>query len=619
MSGLVTKAKTALALGLPNIARVGMYRLGVKLGLSRVRRLEADVPQGPFFLAIEPGSPVAVGTVAGWQTSAKLFSYWQVQLTDQAPDWLANPFDGQRAVAPERNWWQIPDFDAAVGDIKLIWELSRMDWVLALAQRTRQGDTVALTRLNDWLADWSRHNPPYRGPNWKCGQEASIRVMHLAIAALILGQTRQPAPALLALVHLHLQRIAPTIRYAVAQDNNHGTSEAAALFIGGSWLAAHGIDEGRQWERSGRRWLENRAARLIGAQGSFSQYSLNYHRMMLDTLCMAEVWRRHFGLPSFSTSWHAKALAATQWLRHLVNPENGDAPNLGANDGARLLQLADTPYRDYRPSVQLAMALFAGQRAFSADGSWNVALRWLGETLPGDPSPPPTHRVADDGGFAVLRCGRSMAMLRYPRFRFRPGHADALHLDLWLGGENALRDGGSYSYNTDARWLAYFGGTVSHNTVQFDDRDQMPRLGRFLLGDWLKTDWLLPLATEEGGARFGAGYRDGKGASHRRRVWLGDGMLRVGDEVAGFAIKAVLRWRLAPGNWQMEMMPNGARLVHGADHALTLRVHASVPIARCEVVEGWESRHYLERTAVPVLEVEIQQPGTLTTEASWSV
>ena len=49
-----------------------------------------------------------------------------------------------------------------------------------------------------------------------------------------------------------------------------------------------------------------------------------------------------------------------------------------------------------------------------------------------------------------------MAMLRYPRFRYRPGHADALHLDLWLGDRNILRDGGTYSYNAERKWLNYF-------------------------------------------------------------------------------------------------------------------------------------------------------------------
>jgi len=133
--------------------------------------------------------------------------------------------------------------------------------------------------------------------------------MHLAMAALMLGQVKQPTPGLRDLLHLHLQRIAPTVQYAMAQDNNHGTSEAAALFIGGSWLAAQGVAEGEQWQQTGRRWLENRAARLIGKDGSFSQYSLNYHRVMLDTFCMAEVWRLHLELPAFSPRWQARALA----------------------------------------------------------------------------------------------------------------------------------------------------------------------------------------------------------------------------------------------------------------------------------------------------------------------
>jgi hypothetical protein len=610
MTGFVSKAKTAFALGLPNIARAASYRLGVKLGVNPVRRLQAAVPQGPFFKVVALG-PLLVPPVSGWQTSAQLFSHWPFTVAAQPPDWLANPFSGQRVASPERGWWQIPDFDPAVGDIKLIWELSRMDWVLAFAQRARNGDADALARLNQWLADWCIYNPPYRGPNWKCGQEASMRVMHLAVTALILGQFREPATGLRDLVRLHLQRIAPTVQYAMAQDNNHGTSEAAALFIGGSWLASLGVAEGARWQQTGRRWLENRAARLIGPQGSFSQYSLNYHRVMLDTFCMAEVWRQHMALPTFSVRWHERALAATQWLRHMVSPLNGDGPNLGANDGARLLQLTDTAYRDYRPSVQLGMALFANQRAYAQDGPWNHSLQWLGAPVPQELAPQAGNLVADDGGFAVLRRGGAMAMLRYPRFRFRPSQADALHLDLWLGGDNLLRDAGSYSYNTEQHWLNYFGGTASHNTVQFDERDQMPRLSRFLFADWLKTSFLEPLAQGVLATHFAAGYSDGHHASHRRHISLGDSHLRVVDEVAGFARKAVLRWRVAPGEWRLD----GQRLTNGA-HVLT--VQASMPLVRCELVEGWESRHYLEKTPVPVLEIEVQQPGTLTTEYHWA-
>lgn len=619
MTGIVSKARTALALGLPNIARAAGYRVSVRLGLNPVRRLQGQSPTGRFF-SHSLLAALTLPVVTDWNTTAHLFSRWPLTLGDSPPDWLANPLTGQQMPAPERPWWQIPDFDPAVGDIKLIWELSRMDWVPALAQRVRQAEPGALDQLNNWLADWCKHNPPYQGPNWKCGQEASIRVMHLACAALILGQVRDAPTGLRDLIALHLQRIAPTLQYAMAQDNNHGTSEAAALFIGGSWLTLLGDTRGMTWASAGRHWLENRARRLIGDQGSFSQYSLNYHRLLLDTFSLTECWRRALGLPAFGAAWSARALAATRWLNVLTDPSTGDGPNVGANDGARLLQLTNTTFRDHRPSVQLAMVLFAGVRAYGERGPWDHGVLWLGIDLPEGTAEAPVSLQADDGGFMVLRSGAAMVLMRYARFRFRPSQADALHVDLWLDGYALLRDAGTYSYNTDAKWLDYFGGTAGHNTVQFDDRDQMPRLSRFLLGDWLSTEHLEPMHLTETGLQAGAGYRDGTGARHHRRVQLEDSRLVVVDKVQGFAHRAVLRWRLAPGDWHLQAITDADSgqvwvATNSIGHRVILR--SSVLIIRCGLAQGWESLHYLEKMPVPVLELEITHPGELTTEYHW--
>lgn len=613
------KVRTALALGLLNIVRAAGYRVGVRLGLNPVRRLRGKALVGSFYVDSRLDA-LPVPVVASWQDSAQLFSRWTVALGVLSPDWLANPLTGKRMPSPERPWWQIPDFDPAIGDIKLIWELSRMDWVLALAQRVRQDELGALDRLNAWLADWCQHNPAYQGPNWKCGQEASIRVMHLACAALLLGQERETLPQLHDLVALHLQRIAPTIQYAIAQDNNHGTSEAAALFIGGSWLNAVGDARGVDWAVKGRALLENRAARLIGEQGTFSQYSLNYHRLMLDTFSMVECWRRALALPAFSATLHARTLSATRWLYTLTDAHTGDGPNVGANDGARLLQLVDSSYRDFRPSVQLAMALFAGQRAYAAEGSWDYPLRWLGVDRPSGVADTPLSLQADDGGFMVMCRNRAMALLRYPRFRFRPSQADVLHLDLWINGQCCLRDAGTYSYNTEPQWLNYFGGVAGHNTIQFDGREQMPRLSRFLLGGWLRTKNLEPLTVDADSVSAGAGYRDAAGAQHHRRVKLGDGLLRVTDRVGGFKKGAVLRWRLAPGEWHIGQLDgaSGRSVLVDNGNGHTLNVTADMAIVRCNIVQGWESLHYLEKKPVPVLEVEVTEPGILISEYHWA-
>lgn len=616
MSLLLCKARTALALGLPNLFRALVYRVGVRTGLNPVRNLRSTSPKGQFFRPPVAQAPDTLTANFPNLSQGLLFSYRPVEWGDAPPDWHANPFSGARVEAADRPWWQIPDFDPVVGDIKLIWELSRFDWALCFARAAASGNELALHRLNAWLLDWCERNPPYFGPNWKCGQEASIRVMHLAAVAMVLKQVESAEAALLALVRLHLQRIEPTIMYAVAQDNNHGTSEAAALFIGGSWLALHGDAQGEHWGKLGRRWLENRAARLIGEQGSFSQYSVNYHRVMLDSFSLAEVWRRQLGLKQFSQKFQGRAAAAANWLFQMCSPLDGDVPNLGANDGARLLPLAELPYRDFRPSIQLGMALFAGLRAYPQEGVWNDVLHWFGILVPDKEAVLAERFIADDGGFAVMRHEAAVVVFRYPRFRFRPSQADALHVDFWLHGRNVLRDAGTFSYNTAPELIAYFGGTAGHNTVQFDNRDQMPRLSRFLFGDWLKTLSLDECTLPEG-AGFAVAYRDVKACFHRRSLVLSSGSFRVKDEISGFAKSAVLRWRLMPGNWRFEASAQGG-CVFAEAFGLRIVIHADVALIRCQLLTGLESRNYLEKTELPVLEVEVAEPGILETEVFWT-
>jgi hypothetical protein len=289
-----------------------------------------------------------------------------------------------------------------------------------------------------------------------------------------------------------------------------------------------------------------------------------------------------------------------------VEPWTGDAPNYGANDGARLLLLADTEFRDHRPTVQLALALFAGERGYDPGGQWNLSLHWLGVPVPEKAASALSSKQFDHGGVAVLRRGSATAFFSYPRYRFRPGHCDALHVDLWWGNDNVLRDGGTYSYNSEQRWLEYFSGTESHNTVQFDDRDQMPLMSRFLRGCWLKAQNVHHVRNEGRAVLTAAEYSDWQGGWHFREVHLLADRLVVRDWVGGFQQRAVLRWRLQPGEWQLH---------DGSVHygCYTLHVSANVPVVRCELLNGLEARYYLHSSELPVFEVEIRKTGHLTT------
>lgn len=531
------------------------------------------------------------------------------------PKWTTNPLSGEHFALPLKPWWKITDFNESIGDIKLIWELSRMNWVIAFAQRARNGDKKSLINLNKWLEDWLKNNPPYLGPNWKCGQEASIRIINLCCGALILDDIKNTTKGLQELIRLHLQRISSTISYGIAQDNNHGTSEAAALFIGGSWLDSLGSLDGKKYESLGRKFLHNRTSKLVQKDGSFSQYSLNYHRMVLDSLSIVELWRRKLGAKVLPNDFYESASKATSWLYQMVCNESGEVPNIGANDGSLLLQLTNSSYTDYRPSVQLSANLFQSRQAYSNIPNCDFHLSWLGLNQHQPDSEKYINCDFDSGGYKILRFSAARVFFRYPRFKFRPSQADAMHIDFWIDSFNFFGDAGSFSYNSNPDMSSYFSGTASHNTIQFDDRDQMPRLGRFLFGSWLKASHVSPVVVNNHNVSCSASYIDYKGASHNRNISLNASSLIIIDRVSGFKKKAVISWRLPDSQWIKKDIKNG--IVISDEMGYKIKISSNKSIVQANIVQGWKSLFYAKKVPVSILKVEINSSGTITTDVNW--
>ncbi len=86
------------------------------------------------------------------------------------------------------HWSEIADFSAKVGDIKVVWEMSRFHWATVFARAWRiSGDAHYLSAMQLWMEDWWRCNPPNTGPNWMCGQETSIRLINTLLALRLAG------------------------------------------------------------------------------------------------------------------------------------------------------------------------------------------------------------------------------------------------------------------------------------------------------------------------------------------------------------------------------------------------------------------------------------------------
>lgn len=534
------------------------HRLSLAAGLPRRRLADAPAPAGRFFPPSAPAvpdlPPGAVATIAA-------------ALEHLPPAPPATP-------APLPHGLRTDFF--AEGDIRAFWEPNRLGALPLLAQAARLG-LVPPARAEAFLAAWSVANPPFRGPNWACGQEAAIRALHLALALALLDADAAPPPVARAVLALHARRIAATRLYARAQDNNHPVSEAAGLYVIGLLLRDAPLASGAA------RDLGHAVARLVAADGEFAQPSPQYHRLLLDTLAVAAVFARRLCGPALPAAVAGRAAAATRWLARLTDPATGALPRIGHGDDSAIADLALRGPHDARGSVERAARIFCGASAGFAE---DPGCAWLGLPCPGAPlAPAPSWHSATWRGWAssgargVLRGGA--------RLRFRPAHCDLLHFDLWDGSLNLLRDGGTGTYRDGPDALR---STAGHNTIAFDGAEQMPRVGRFLLARWPRCRALPD----------GAAIRDHAGRTHQRRIRVDGRTWTIEDRVRGPFATLALRWRLAPLPWRItEDGVDGAaaRIVVAADAPLAIALRP-----------GIESLAYGSVSAAPVVEVRAGAP-----------
>lgn len=459
------------------------------------------------------------------------FSYHKFDLGEN-PNWFSNPFDKSVLENPSLHWMEYGDFNLNSGDVKIIWELSRFDWVTVLARAYKvSGEEKYLIKLNTLLVDWCKNNPINVGPNWKCGQETSFRLMKLLTTAFVLDQLDTPSSELVHIIKTHVNRIEQNILYALAQANNHGTSESIGLYIGSAWLMRVG-DTSNDWNKSkrkGRIYLEKSIMKLIQVDGSFSQRSTNYHRVVMDTISFCLHMMKVLKEKDFSTKIHQRLIKLGQWQYKVTFGKDGQVPNLGNNDGAKIDNLNSGSYTDFRYSTQLFFALLVNKIVYK-NTEYNESLYWrkvqYGEEL----------FFIERKKFEILdnlilliSSDKIDLLIKIPDDKFRPGN-DAFHIDFWMNGESVLIDAGSFSYNsTDSN---YFKSVVAHNTVQFGDQEQMPKLSRFLNAQWVRPDTIGSVGViENGDISWTGSYSDFENNRHSRSIILSNSQLRIVDNV----------------------------------------------------------------------------------------
>jgi len=379
--------------------------------------------------------------------------------------------------------WSVKSGQARGLDIKDIWGPARFMWAVTLAQAfLLTGENTYAKFFYAKFEEFLQNNPYNHGPNWESAQEVGLRLTALVICASAFSTYSQVdtdrIQMLLRSIADHADRILPTLSYAIAQNNNHLLSEAAALYTAGTFLPDH--PRAKRWKRLGAQWFSRGLSRQILDDGQYVQYSNNYHRMML----MLALWMNRMyshSIENFTSSNLKLLRQATNWLFHELDIFFGCVPNYGHNDGSFILPFSTSAYEDFRPVIQAASLAFLGCPSLPP-GDWDDLAVWMG--VPNVKKQTVAHAGPRGASHSRIGNQESWGILRAGVFSSRPAHADQLHVDLWFKGQNIVLDPGTYRYNQPPPWENALSRTKVHNTITINNADQMTRAGKFLWLDW---------------------------------------------------------------------------------------------------------------------------------------
>jgi hypothetical protein len=540
---------------------------GLPAGVSPAageRRFTAVLP--PQTAAEVPGEAKAAVLAAADRLMHGEWEALGVARTDLVrPDWFRDPVTGRRS-APDRYAFRINQrSEEQVGNIKQVWEISRLQHLTMLASAWFLArDEAYADRVAEHLRSWWRENPFLSGVHWTSGIEVGIRLISLAWIRRLLndwpgaaGLFEQDGLAVQQ-IRWHQQYLAG-FRSRGSSANNHVIAEAAGQLVAS--CAFGWFPESQRWRRSSARLLEQELLRNTFPSGIGRELASDYHSFVAELGLVAAVETGAAGHPLSDAAWQ-RLCAMTDSAAALAD-ERMRPPRQGDGDEGRALVL-DPPARGGWPTLlALGNALFGPLDWWppvTADAASTMigGLAGPARPAPGRPAQRPSRFA--DAGMTLLRTSDDEAPEIWCRLDGGPhgylsiaahAHADAMSLEVRYGGVDILADPGTYCYHGEPAWRSYFRSTIAHNTMEVAGRNQSSEGGPFL---WLRhANGREIEVTDTGDVARWTGEHDGylslrPPARHRRSVRLDRSTrtIDISDELDGGDHDVRLAYHLGP-------------------------------------------------------------------------
>lgn len=390
------------------------------------------------------------------------------------PRWDYDPLAGK--CAPASFYADIDYLNAGdVGDAKVVWEISRFQYVFDLGQAyVLTGDERYPRKFFEVIHSWSDWHRDFHGIAYCSALEFAFRINSLLWATLFFKQSPSLTPEyardIYRLIYISARFIEDHLSRYFA-PNTHLLGEAWGLYLAGMLFPE--FTDGVRWRRLGREILAAELEKQFTPDGMHAELSVAYHAYALEFILSALILSERAGAP-LPARFYERLRQMTHVLSALERPD-GTWPNIGDQDGGRLHFLSRVHALDFRPFLEAA-CLFAGEVGRQACfGRWRESF-WLAgaeyqPTIQNE-AVPTASQYFRSSGIAVSRSRNGMfSVFQCGRFGYKDSphsHADMLHLDISVGQDNYIVDPGTHVYTSDLKLRNEYRSAHRHNGPVFD-------------------------------------------------------------------------------------------------------------------------------------------------------
>jgi hypothetical protein len=377
----------------------------------------------------------------------------------------------------------INDFDYLSGEVKYIYELSRLYFLPVLAANAiSKDDKALLDRTKEILEEWNSQNPFLGTCAWKSGNVVGIRAINLIyyrILLLLSGESEysETSELLNRLIELHFKFIRSHLSLYSSKGNHHIGELAGLIAIS----ATHSFKNSNALLKQYFDELQSEVLRLIYLDGFNKEQATRYQATYINLFIFATEFSKLEGLQLSQDC--KKRLESMYDILNDMRISKSEFFQVGDNDNAELIYpYADMDYNIYESILNDSAILY--NKGKHEDYHFDLRNYLLFgdhgfEKYSCAKSRKNTNicKLYHDSGYFLIKDERIQCLYDVGQIGLLPtmahGHSDILSLSLYINKKPVLVDCGSFQYNTYyKKYRDYFHGVHSHNTISVNHLDQ---------------------------------------------------------------------------------------------------------------------------------------------------